>query len=519
MRRALGFKLREQARSLHHYVAHLDRIGATTITIESAVAWATQPAEADPWYWKMRVNAIRGFARHMASLDPATEVPPTDLLAARSKRAVPFLYSAADVAALMNAAGRLRTPLTVANYQTVIGLLAVTGMRVGEMIGLDRDDVDRDEGVLVIRDSKFGKSREVAVHPSTLAALEQYALIRDRHCPRPRTKAWFVSNAGTRLIYKNVHRCFHRLTQISGLTRQSPRCHPRIHDLRHAFAVNTLLSWYRAGEDVAAKMPLLSTYLGHVEPGRDLLVSVRDAAAAAAGRAPARPDGTGAAMSTLAPTLQAFFTDRLIRQRNASPHTIAAYRDTMRLLLFFAKQRTAKPTRARPRRSRRDPVAAFLDHLEQRARQQRADPKRPAGRDPLAVPLRRAASPRARRADRARARHPAQTLRQNAHHLPHPPEIDALLAAPDRDDLDRAARPRPAHCSPSRPGCASGTHRPHAARMCTSAPARTCGASAKVASTGPRPSPPRPWPCSRAGSPNIAANPTTRCSHPAPAPE
>lgn len=266
MRRAVGFKLREPARFLRQYVTYLDSIGATVITIDSAVAWATRPSEAEPWYLSKRLRAVRGFARYMAGLDPATEIPPTDVLAARSPRLVPFLYSAADVAALMQAAGRARTPLVAANDRTLIGLLFATGLRVSEAISLDRRDVDRHEGVLVIRDSKFGKSREVALHPSTVAALEQYTLIRDRHCPNPRTEAWFLSNAGTRLIYQNVHERFHRLTQIAGLTPRSSRCRPRIHDLRHAFAVNTLLDWYRDGEDVAVKMALLSTYLGHVEP-------------------------------------------------------------------------------------------------------------------------------------------------------------------------------------------------------------------------------------------------------------
>ncbi len=266
MRRALGFKLKEPARLLRQYVAYLDSIRVQTITIESAMVWATSPAQASPWYVAKRMGAVRCFARHMASLDPATEVPPPGLFAAQSDRAVPFLYSAKDIDALMDVAGRCRTPLVAATYRTLIGLLAVTGMRVGEVINLDRDDIDWHEGVLVVRDTKFGKYREVALHPSTLAALERYAVIRDRLCPRSRTQAWFVSSAGTRLIYNNVHQRFHRLTQMVTLAPRSPRCRPRIHDLRHTFAAATLLSWYQAGEDVAAKMALLSTYLGHVEP-------------------------------------------------------------------------------------------------------------------------------------------------------------------------------------------------------------------------------------------------------------
>lgn len=267
MRHALGFKLKEQGRLMRRYVAYLDRLGATVITIGSALEWATQPADADSGYWAARLGAVRVFARHMTGLDSATEVPPTELLRARHPRATPFLYSSAEIAALMAAADRIRTPLLAATYRTLIGLLAVTGMRVGEVINLDRDHIDRDEGVIVVRDGKFGKSREVALHPSTVVALEDYARLRDQTCPQPNTRAWFIASTGTRLIYQNVHHRFHELTQSAGLASRSIKCRPRIHDLRHTFAVNTLLGWYQAGDDVQTRLPLLSTYLGHVHPG------------------------------------------------------------------------------------------------------------------------------------------------------------------------------------------------------------------------------------------------------------
>jgi integrase/recombinase XerD len=139
-------------------------------------------------------------------------------------------------------------------------------MRVGEAIALDRDDLDPATGVLTVRHGKFGKSRELPLHPSTVSALADYARLRDRLCPTPRTPAWFVSTAGTRLIYNNVHYELHRLIHAAGLRPRSPRCRPRPHDLRHSFAVATLLDWYRDGTDVDAALPRLSTYLGHVEP-------------------------------------------------------------------------------------------------------------------------------------------------------------------------------------------------------------------------------------------------------------
>jgi integrase/recombinase XerD len=266
MRRALGFKLARSGALMADFVGYLDSIGATVITTEQALAWATLPVDADPSWCSGRLAAVRTFARHLVCLDPATEVPPTDLLPARSPRATPFIYSAADVAALMTEADRIDTPMVAATYRTVIGLLAVTGMRIGEVINLDRDDLDHDEAVLLVRQAKFGKSREVALHPSTLHALHEYATIRRRYCPRPRTPALFVSSAGTRLHYKNVHERFHHLTHTVGLTPRSATCRPRIHDLRHSFAVNTLLGWYQTGVDVQTRLPLLSTYLGHVNP-------------------------------------------------------------------------------------------------------------------------------------------------------------------------------------------------------------------------------------------------------------
>jgi integrase/recombinase XerD len=266
LRRGLGFKLKRQGQYLADFVAHLDKIGAVTVTTELAVAWATRPANAHPSWWGERLSAVRGFARYLASFDPTTQVPPTNLLHAQHPRAIPFLYSAADITKLVTAATRIDTPLTATNYRTLIGLLAVTGMRVGEAIRLNRDDVDHGEGLVVVRDSKFGKSRELALHPSTVAALRDYAVVRDRYWPHPGTDAWFVSAKGTRLSYNTVSHRFHELTQIAGLTPRSSRCRPRIHDLRHSFAVDTLLGWYRAGEPVQARLSLLSTYLGHVDP-------------------------------------------------------------------------------------------------------------------------------------------------------------------------------------------------------------------------------------------------------------
>jgi integrase/recombinase XerD len=266
LRRALGFKLEREGQLLPEFVAFLEKEGQATITTDAALAWATRPEGAAPAWWDNRLSMVRGFARWLAAFEPATEVPPADLFPVPSHRAEPYPYTDHDVAALMRAARGIPSELKGATYECLIGLLAVTGLRVGEAIGLDRADIDWDGGLVVVRNTKFAKSREVPLHPSTVAALGAYAHRRDRHRSRVDTPAFFVSLAGTRLIYNNVHCTFHQLVNKVGLKPISDRCRPRIHDLRHRFAVTTLLGWYHHGEDVEARLPQLSTYLGHLAP-------------------------------------------------------------------------------------------------------------------------------------------------------------------------------------------------------------------------------------------------------------
>ena len=267
VRRALGAKLEGRPRLLENFVAYLEAAGATTVTTELALAWARLPGEnAHPTYVSNRLCAVRGFARHLQAFDPATEVPPAELLPWPKCRATPYLYSDAEIAALMSAARSLTPALRAATYDTLIALLVVTGARVGELIRLDRDHVDWDESVMVIWDSKYAKSRELALHPSTLDALLGYANLRDRLGTGPTMASFFVSAAGTRLAYSNVQRTFSRLVRHAGLKPRSDRCRPRIHDMRHSFAVRTVLGWYRDGVDVQARLLWLSTYMGHGNP-------------------------------------------------------------------------------------------------------------------------------------------------------------------------------------------------------------------------------------------------------------
>ncbi|MGO9334210.1 MAG: tyrosine-type recombinase/integrase [Acidimicrobiales bacterium] len=267
IRRSLGFKLVRTGLLLADFVDYAEHGGAEIITTELAFSWATLPPDGAAAWWAQRLGVVRGFARHLHAIDPAHEVPPTDLIVGRSRRATPYPYSAADIEALMTAAGSFRSPLRVCTFETLVGLLATTGMRVGEAIGLDRSDIDWDNGLVLITDTKFGKSRLVPLHPTTVDALAAYNRRRDQLCARPRDPSFFVSTAGTRLHYCNVHEAWLQLVRRAGLERISARCRPRPHDLRHRFAVNTLIGWYRDGVEVQARLPLLSTYLGHTNPG------------------------------------------------------------------------------------------------------------------------------------------------------------------------------------------------------------------------------------------------------------
>ena len=248
-------------------MAHLDSVGATTVTMQEALAWATAPVGASRAWMGIRLGVVRSFATWLQARDPSTEVPPPDALGPRTiRRAAPYLYTDAEIEVLMETAYLLGRGLQRHTLPALIGLLAVTGMRLGEAIGLDRDHVLWEEGRLLVEGAKFGKSRYVALHPSSLDALAEYATRRDRVVGAPRSPSFLVSNVGTRLISVNVQHRFQVVARRAGLVAHSERCRPRLHDFRHRFAVETLTEWYAAGLDVGPRLPLLATHLGHTDP-------------------------------------------------------------------------------------------------------------------------------------------------------------------------------------------------------------------------------------------------------------
>ena len=288
MRRALGFKLTTQGRHLMGFVAFCEDRSADRVTADLAVEWATRTSRGsgNEVYQARRLDVVRIFARHLQALDPATEVPPDDVLSRRYLRIQPYLYCPVEIAALMDAADALRPALRAATWRTLIGLLAVTGMRQGEACRLLRDDTDLVAGTLVIRDSKFGKSRLVFLHPTTIAALRSYERARDRAFPEPEAATFFVNSHGAPLDGHNLPHTFAPLAATAGIRVPPGQRAPRLHDLRHVFTVATLLDWYRDGGDVQARLPLLSTWLGHVDPKSTYwyLQAVPELLALAAGR-------------------------------------------------------------------------------------------------------------------------------------------------------------------------------------------------------------------------------------------
>jgi integrase/recombinase XerD len=265
LRRSLGFKLEREGQLLTQFVAYLETVGAPTITSDLAIGWAGQPADrGSPSQCAKRFRVVRAFAVYLHTIDPAVEIPPAGVFPTRRHRPTPYLWSPRDIDQLLDGAHALPSPMRAATHETLFGLLAATGMRGGEARGLPRDDVDLEHGVITVREAKFDRSRLVPLHPTTTQALRRYALVRDGLCPHRRSETFFLSTAGTGLLPSDVGRTFRQITTDIGV--RTATVHPRIHDLRHSFAVHTLLRWLSSGVDVDAAMPRLSTYLGHIAP-------------------------------------------------------------------------------------------------------------------------------------------------------------------------------------------------------------------------------------------------------------
>jgi len=270
MRRNLGFKLHDAGKGLLDFARFMEQHRASYITQSSALAWAQQPSHTQPAHWAQRLSFVRGFAQYRSATDPRTQIPAKGLLPFRPKRARPYLYSDSEIRGLLSAAltmpchyerGKLRPWI----YHCLLGLLSVAGLRVSEARNLEVQDVDLKAAVLTIRGAKFGKTRLVPLHRSTCRVLADYISRRNRHWwRRPVSSHLFVSSSGHRLDGADIRRTFYALSRQIGLRGPFDSHGPRLHDLRHRFATNTLVRWYRSNEDPERKLPLLSAYLGHV---------------------------------------------------------------------------------------------------------------------------------------------------------------------------------------------------------------------------------------------------------------
>ena len=265
IRRKLGFKLQRAGKLLYDFVLFAETEGVSFITVELALRWATQSKGCQTAWSAARLGIVRGFAQYQSVIDPRTEIPSQELLPYRYYRRPPYIYSNDEVKKLIKAAQQLQSPLgfRAATYSTAFGLLAVSGMRISEPIGLNYKDVDLIHGIITVHQSRFGKSRLVPIHPSTQKTLRKYEILRDKIFPKPQTESFFISEQGTRLTHWTVRSTFVKLSRQIGLRGPHDSHGPRLHDFRHSFATKTLLDWYRKGMNVDQHMPELSAYLGH----------------------------------------------------------------------------------------------------------------------------------------------------------------------------------------------------------------------------------------------------------------
>ena len=267
LRRSLGHKLEGTERDLKKFADFLADRSVAFITTKLALEWARLPKNSQPANWSRRLAIVRLFAQYHSAVDRRTEVPPRKLLAHKPRRAMPYIYSDEEIHRLVQACQHLRSRgLRHHTYFTFFGLMATTGCRISELIALNREDFNDKERIVKIHNSKFGKSRLLVLHGSTVRELKKYTATRDQFHRHPKTNSFFVSDSGTRLTRWSVRWAFIRVSKQIGLRKPSDSHGPRIHDIRHTFAVKTILRWYAEGVDVNQKIVLLTTYLGHKKP-------------------------------------------------------------------------------------------------------------------------------------------------------------------------------------------------------------------------------------------------------------
>ena len=261
------------AQSLRPFVAFADTEAVEWISVDLFMRWRDRFGSAGTATWNNRLTAVRGFTAWLKDIEPRTEVPPKELLPGRYQRPAPHIYSDGEIMQILIEAAQLpsRLGLRGKTYATLFGLLAVTGLRIGEALGLDDPDVDLDEAVLFVRRGKNGRSRFIPITDCTAERLGQYRAARNRIFGPAATTAFFVGENGQRLEIHAAQSNFAKIGQRIGLREWQPGTKfgrgPRLHDMRHTMASKTILDWFRSGRSPDREMYKLSTYLGHVNPG------------------------------------------------------------------------------------------------------------------------------------------------------------------------------------------------------------------------------------------------------------
>lgn len=270
-RRRLGFSCRNEVCVLRSFVSHVRTVGHRgPLTVEVMADWARSHGSTDPYTWARRLKRLRNFTRWLRQFEPRTEVPDDTIFGPLPERQAPHIYSEQEVTDLLAAARRLGPApgLRGAVFETLFGLIAATGLRIGEALALRNLDVDLKVGMLSIHQTKFGKSRQVPMHPSTVEALRRYRWVRDlARGPAVDEDPFFIGTRGRRggqpLGDRQAHRVFVQLRRQLGWPNRGAHHAPRIHDLRHTFVVRRIVQWQAQGVDIDQAMLSLSTYVGH----------------------------------------------------------------------------------------------------------------------------------------------------------------------------------------------------------------------------------------------------------------
>jgi integrase len=265
----MGFDLRideRQLRAFARFADHADHHGPLTITL--AVRWAQSARRGSRLTWARRLQTLRPFMKYRAQFDPATEIIPSGLFGPVHRRLVPHIYTDAEIRALLTAAAQLPVRaglrLRPSTYVTLFGLLTCTGLRISEALTLTPTDVDLQQAALIVRDTKFRKSRLVPVHPTTVAALTRYAEARRQRVSDARIETFFISDRGTPLDDRTVHDTFAKIRARLGWIGRGGYARPRIHDLRHSWVCHALVRAYQQHQSVDQVIDVVSTYVGHV---------------------------------------------------------------------------------------------------------------------------------------------------------------------------------------------------------------------------------------------------------------